>query len=262
MSINKFGKDSIIRIETSVKNNKTYLSDLYFTAPFKVMSPIMKKDGSIQIILLTASAGIMSGDCQKIDIRACSGSSLEFTSQAYEKIHKMDDGEAIRNTNIVVEKNAELKYFPLPVIPFAKSAFKNETSINLKNETSKFSMIEILSSGRVAYNESFKYKYYISKTEIKLNSKLIYRDNSHYDPKLFNMNDVGMFQGYTHLANLIICNYNMDLKKIRNYIDNNKEVYGGATQFFEKGIVVKILGNQADELLKMVKFIFENCRSN
>lgn len=261
MSVNKFGKTSKVVLEAAKKDNENYLKDVYFTAPFKIMKPFIKPDGGLNVMILTASAGIMEGDTQEIEIKVGRDSSLECTSQAYEKIHKMKSGEAIRKTTISVEEKAEMNYTPLPTIPFADSAFRSETNIYLKDETSKFSMIEILASGRVATGESFKYRYYISKTNIRMGEKLIYRDNSIFNPQIFNMEDVGMFEVYTHLANLILCNYSMDderIKIIREFLDNETDICAGVTRFYEDGVTIKILGNQSQKLLDICKFIILN----
>lgn len=50
----------------------------------------------MQVMVLSASAGIMEGDVQKFDIHVNPGTSLEYLSQAYEKIHKMKEGMARR----------------------------------------------------------------------------------------------------------------------------------------------------------------------
>ncbi|MDS0527455.1 urease accessory protein UreD [Clostridium sp. SHJSY1] len=261
MSVNKFGKTSKVVLEVARKDNANYLKDVYFTAPFKIMKPFIKPDGGLKVMILTASAGIMEGDTQEIEIKVNRESSLEYTSQAYEKIHKMKAGEAIRKTTIIVEEKAEMKYRPLPTIPFADSAFRSETNIYLKDETSKFSMIEILTSGRVATGESFKYRYYISKTSIRIGEKLIYRDNSVFNPEIFGLKDIGMFEGYTHLGNLILCNYNIGdekIKNIREYIDNEADICVGATRFSKYGISIKILGSQSQKILELCNYIIAN----
>lgn len=58
---NKFGKISRITACAALKNGKTILEDLSFTAPYKIMAPFAKENGGIQIMPLCASAGIMEG---------------------------------------------------------------------------------------------------------------------------------------------------------------------------------------------------------
>ena len=120
---NKFGKVSRISACAALKDGKTILEDLSFTAPYKIMMPFEKENGGIQIMPLCASAGIMAGDSQEFSYHVKEGADLEVLSQSFEKIHKMDEGSAARTIEVQVDKNATLYYYPQPVIPFAQSAF-------------------------------------------------------------------------------------------------------------------------------------------
>ena len=46
--------------------------------------------------------------------------------------------------------------------------------------------------------------FYHNLVEIRRGAALIYRDNTRYDPRLFDMAGVGMYEGYTHLLNLFL----------------------------------------------------------
>ena len=61
---NKFGKISRISACAALKDGKTILEELSFTAPYKIMMPFERENGGIQIMPLCASAGIMAGDSQ------------------------------------------------------------------------------------------------------------------------------------------------------------------------------------------------------
>lgn len=41
---NKFGKTSEVRLETELRDGKAVLSDVFFTAPFKVMLPFYLRE--------------------------------------------------------------------------------------------------------------------------------------------------------------------------------------------------------------------------
>ena len=93
MAHNPFGRVSRLSLKAVCNGEgKTILQDLSFTAPYKVMHPFEKEDGLIQVMLLAASAGIMDGDRQHFAFDVTDGAKLEFTSQAYEKIHQMVEG--------------------------------------------------------------------------------------------------------------------------------------------------------------------------
>ena len=168
---NKFGKISRISACAALKDGKTILEELSFTAPYKIMMPFERENGGIQIMPLCASAGIMAGDSQNFFYHVKEGADLEVLSQSFEKIHKMDEGAASRTIEVQVDKNATLYYYPQPVIPFAQSSFDSRMTIHLEDETSCLFLLEIISCGRKAHNECFRYSRFSSKV-------LLYRNDN------------------------------------------------------------------------------------
>lgn len=257
---NSFGKTSILDISSIKKDEKTILDNIYFTAPFKIIKPFYISDDYIKVMMLSASAGIMDGDTQSIDIKVGNDTKVEFTSQSYEKIHKMKNGKATRNCSISVGKNAFLKYNPLPTIPFAESSFDSIMKISLEDNTSKLLLTEVISCGRSAMGEKFLYNQYNSYIEVRKSNKLIYRDNTMYNPSLFNMNSIGMFEGYTHLANILICNCGEKesfIDSARNLIDESDEVQGGVSKLQSNDITIKILGKTSQNLMNICERIIK-----
>ena len=201
---NKFGKISRITACAALKTGKTILEDLSFTAPYKIMAPFEKENGGIQIMPLCASAGIKEGDSQEFSYLVKEEADLEVLSQSFEKIHKMDEGSASRTISVQVDPHAVLYYYPQPVIPFAQSSFTSTMTIHLADETSRLFLLEIISCGRNAHEERFQYRRFASKVQIFRGQKLIYRDNTCYEPDKMPMEGIGMYEGYTHMANLFL----------------------------------------------------------
>ncbi|MCD8013171.1 MAG: urease accessory protein UreD [Lachnospiraceae bacterium] len=248
---NKFGKLSKLHLIAGVKDGRTVIEDLSFTAPFKIMRPFYEKKDFMTVMLLTASAGIMAGDRQEWNLLVRENANLEFTSQAYEKIHKMEDGWAERRAHITVEPGGCLYYTPLPTIPFAGSDFRNMLEVSLSNDSSRFIFSEILSCGRVAHGEEFRYSRYQNLITIFQNEKLVYRDNTRYDPFLADMRGFGMYEGYTHLANLLICNVEKSddwVREVRSMMDETEGLEGGVTRTAAGHIAVRILGRSGQQL--------------
>jgi len=248
---NKFGRTTELKIVANVVQGRTILEESFFTAPLKIMNPFYRNNKIMQVMQLSASAALMAGDMQKIFIEAKEGSCLEFTSQSYEKIHRMEDGEARRDTRIIVGKAAFLSYNPLPVIPFKGSAFQSSTEVVLEDKNSRFIMCDIISCGRYARGERFQYRYYKSLINIYVNQKLIYRDNTNFIPDLFDLEQIGLFEGYSHVANMVICNLNLSddfMEKIRIQLEDIPKVSGGITRLESGDILIKVFGNNAQIL--------------
>ncbi|RHT60486.1 urease accessory protein UreD [Ruminococcus sp. AM29-12LB] len=297
---NKFGKVSRISACAALKDGKIILEDLSFTAPYKIMTPFEKENGGIQIMPLCASAGIMAGDSQEFSYHVKEGADLEILSQSFEKIHKMDEGSASRTIEVQVDKNAALYYYPQPVIPFAQSAFDSKMTIHLEDETSKLFLLEIISCGRNAHEERFQYRRFSSKVLLYRGEKLIYRDNTRYEPDKMPMEGIGLYEGYTHMANLFLsklCNRDnvdggketnidgMDIKKQMNssgtgrtsdrtaelqekiwqILDEDSEIDGGVTRLTTGDLALRIFGHRAQKLQQIaekIKEIYTSCQIN
>lgn len=248
---NQFGRTSKLCVKAERREDgTTYLSDVAFTAPYKIMHPFIKPDGGAQIIPVCASAGIMRGDSQEFSFEVGPGASLEVLSQSFDKVHRMEDGRAKRHISIMVDKNAELSYAPQPVIPFAGSAFDSEMQVHLSDESSRFFLQEIMSSGRNAYQgEAFAYRRYSSKVLIYRGGELIYRDNTRFEPDQMPMADLGFFEGYSHLANLFLTCGDKDIKdEIWDLIDSTPDCEGGVTGLTRGDLAVRILSRRAQIL--------------
>ena len=255
---NPFGRVSRIALSASNRDGKTILDDVSFTAPYKIMTPFQKENGGIQVMPLCASAGIMKGDRQQFTYQIGEGANVEILSQSFEKIHKMDGGSASRKIQIQVAPHAILSYYPQPVIPFADSAFDSEMIIHLADETSRLFLLEILSCGRNAHEERFAYRRFSSKVKIYREGKMIYRDNTCYEPAKMPMEGIGMYEGYSHMANIFLSasiSQPEIQEKITAILDAEKECEGGVTRLAYGDLAVRIFGNRAQKLQQIAERI-------
>lgn len=252
---NKYIEVSKVKLSTKNKNNKTILDDVYFTSPFKVAQPFYINNNFIKVIVMSSSAGTLEGDVHEYEISLGENTNMELTSQSYEKIYTMNDDEAYRECNIYIGSNSMLKYNLLPTIPYKDSAFRSNTKITIKDNTSRLIYTDIINCGRVGFGERFQYKYYKSYLEIEseIDDKIIYLDNTIYKPDEMNMNSFGMYEGYTHFANMIVINvenHEYILNKIRQIIDDSK-LDGGASLTENNDISVKAFGCNSDKLIDL-----------
>ncbi len=264
MEINQFGRTSKLDLKAVRKYGKTVIDDMLFTAPYKVMLPFEKKNGGLSVMLMSASAGIMEGDRQEFTFNINEGADLEFISQSYDKVHQMNQGCAKRVTHIKVEKNGTFFYAPQPMIPFKDSAFESRIYAELEDNTSHFWMSDIFSCGRYARGEMFEYRLYHNLVEIRRKGRLIYRDNTRFEPAVFDMQGMGIYEGYTHLLNIFVtkpCENESFLNDVRKYLSENEELCSGITELSEGDFAVRVLGMNAQKLEKVnshIKELYEN----
>lgn len=259
MMKNQYGHVSSLRLAAVDKGGKTVLEDCFFRTPFKVMKPFYPGGGkTMQVIVMSSSAGIMAGDVQQMELFVGQDARMEVTTQSFEKIHKMEPGgSARRDTEITVAAGGFLCYDPLPVIPFAQSDFTSHTAIHLADRTSAVVYGEILSCGRAARGECFQYHSYQNHVRIDLAGTPVYLDNTIYLPEQMELSAVGFFEGYTHLANWIAFGGGAceRVEEIRAYLSGREEagrVCGGVTKTAGGGVAVRLLGNSAQILQEVL----------
>ena len=261
---NAYGCTSELRLCVRKKENTSYIEDVYFTAPFKVMKPFT--DGNcLRIMLMSVSAGIMEGDNQNLAIRVLDGASTEIISQSYEKIHRMKekDGKAKRQSYIEVGAGSFLYYHPLPVIPFALSAFHNKTIVQLADTTAGFIYSEILTCGRAARDERFAYREYCSLLEVWEGEDLLYIDNASYVPGQMNMAGMLMYESYTHLGNILLFHTGTEeqtITAIREILAVHTALDGGVTRMDCGGICIKALAHSSEDLIALEKTVSDLIR--
>ncbi len=196
--------------------DRTVITESSFTSPLKIASPFYFSDFT-EVMMMSASAGMLEGDEYDIRIHVCPGASLKFTGQSFDKIFKCSEGgNIIRKVKINVEGGGRLMYMQQPAIPFAGSMFKGETDIRLRSD-SVLVFQDVVSCGRAAMNEQFMFREYRSRVSVKMDGKLVFLDNVRLAPDEVNLNGTGFYEGCTHSGMMYV--YGTDVADIPERTD-------------------------------------------
>lgn len=253
--INKFGKDSKLYIKAKVTNGVTMLEDSFFTAPYKIAKPFFDDTkGIMNIMVMAASAGIMEGDCYRINIELGDSSRVALHGQSYNKIHRMKEGYASQFNKFLLGKGAFFDYVQKPTIPFARSRFYSISECHLKR-SSAFLYSEVFACGREKRGERFEFKEYKSCNKVYYNGELIFLDNQLLLPDCQRLEGIGFFEGYTHQATLAFFCDNFNYRLLDRFYELLKNIHGidyGLTTIKRFGTIIRMLGNSSDFLERIL----------
>lgn len=258
---NPFGRTSQVLVRASVNQvGESYLQDISFSAPYKIVRPFTGPKGLIRLMLMSASAGIMSGDEQLFSFSIEDGAKVEYISQAYEKIHQMTGPGASRITEVRVGKDSNFIFNPQPTIPFRDSDFTNRTEVHLENANSQFFMSEILCCGRALRGEAFQYRKFYNLVHIYRDDVLIYRDNSRFSQEQ-PMDGFGMYEGYSHMGNIFMTqsyfeNFPDVEESLLKLLDRD-DLEGGFTRLVSGDYVMRLFANRAQILENFVEEVVQ-----
>lgn len=244
--------NSRLYLETEVRDKKTYIKDVFFKAPYKIMSPFTdEKTGGIQIMLMSASAGLLAGDIFESDLVFGKDSKVKYTSQSYDKVFNTKDKFAQKDVKITVKAGAKVKYMPYPVIPFKNSNFKSHVQVQL-DETASFVYCDIFTCGRSGMGEYFEMKKTDSYLKVCVGDKLAFADHTLIEPRKFPYNSMGLWQDYTHNGMMYIYVSDKDKEKelisvIRQKKNEEENILLGASNA-ENGIIVRLMAMSGEKI--------------
>ena len=251
---------SDLHIQASTRGDITYLKKAYYTPPFKIADIREdKRDRTLQLMLMSSSPGVLDGDEYRMKLELYEGSSLNLSTQSYQRLFEMRT-EASQHLSLHMADNCSFSYLPHPVVPHKSSNFTSRNKLYLSNNCSLI-WGEVLSCGRKLNGEEFLYSKYHTITEIYLNGKLVIKENLLSRPSTDNIHSIGQMEGYTHQASFIYLHERANKKAltetILDYLSGQEAIASGISATPGEGMIVRLLGNKAEQLHSILKRIAE-----
>jgi urease accessory protein len=247
-----------VHIETALKNDRTYLSNCFFTTPYKVVDITEDRSkNELNLMLMSSSPGILDGDELEMKVKLQENTTLHLQTQSYQRLFNMKKG-ASQIMEVRMDKGSSFSYLPQPTVPHKDSNFTAANNIYL-SESCSLVWGEVITCGRKLNGEAFAFSKFHSITRIFLNGRLVVKENLLIEPSNINVHAVGQLEGYTHQASLIFIG---EAAATKNLIENTnqklneqKDICFGVSSLQVGGIVVRIHGFKAEQLYSCLKAI-------
>jgi urease accessory protein len=211
-------------------------------------------------MLMSSSPGILDGDAYELLIEVGNDSSVEVLTQSYQRLFQSTKG-ARQSMQVRLGENSSLIYLPHPVVPHKASVFKQHNVIRMADNC-ELLWGEIISCGRKLNEEVFQFSSYHCTTAIYLNERLIVKENLLLEPEQIDLGSIGQLEGYTHQSTLLYINASAKTSDIApvvlDYLSLQEGIAFGVSALPVNGIVVRLLGQKAEQLFDIHKAI-ANC---
>ena len=249
-----------LHIQVANRDGCSYLKKAFFTTPFKVANITEDKTAQqLHLTLMNSSPGILDGDVYNMKIEVEQNCSLQLHTQAYQRLFHMKQG-ATQQLDVHLANHASFCYLPHPSVPHEQSIFTSQNNFYVDNNC-QFIFGEVLTCGRKLNGEVFLFSKYHSITQIFINDKLVIKENLLMQPSLINVHAIGQLEGYTHQASMIYLQPDIDCKIVQTAIikllspEKNMEL--GITAAAANGLIIRLLGNGAEQLYNYLQRIHE-----
>ena len=261
LEVGKSGKVGILDVE--LKQNaelKTVITKQFSQVPLQIQRAVYPENslpGMAYLYIISPSGGILQGDRYKTDIMMKNNAVSHITTQGATRIYSMNSNSASQMMNITLDENCYLEYIPDQIIPYQNSRYYQKVNLNIHDDATLI-YSEVLTPGRIAMNESFDYDICYLRTYCKnQNNRFRCLENMKIEPKKYDMKIKGVLGKYNIVGTVYILTKKEKIEKLEEVINEKIEkseliTYGTSILPNESGIIVKILGNNTEDIFEKV----------
>lgn len=247
-------------ITASVRDGRTYLKKSFWQPPFKIADVTEdRRRPTLHLMQMSASPGVLAGDCYQIGIQLDEGAAVHWHTQSYQRLFSMASA-AHQQVRVDLAPGASLTYLPHPCVPQAGADFRADNQIFL-SANSRLIWGEIITCGRKLNGEMFQFSNYRSVTEVFLEGKLILKENLRLLPQGTDLRNLGHLEGFTHQGGLICIDPQMDVPRLVPHLSEALEAIPGIdfgiTGLPVNGFALRMLGNHSERMMQALKMTSE-----
>jgi len=261
LEVGKTGKVGILDVELKENNeSKTVITKQFSQVPLQIQRAVYPESslpGMAYLYIISPSGGILQGDRYQTNIILKNNAVSYITTQGATRIYSMNSNSASQIVNITLDENCYLEYIPDQIIPYQNSRYYQKVNLNIHdNATLIYS--EVLTPGRVAMKEIFDYDICYLRTYCKnQNNEFRCLENMKIEPKKYEMKTKGVLGKYNILGTVYVLTKKNQITKLENIINKNiekSELISMGTSILpnESGIIVKILGNNTEDIFEKI----------
>lgn len=227
--------------------------------------PYLAGQDQLNIILMCASPGILSGDELFFNLLLEENSHLKIQTQAYQRLFTSDKG-MFQKLYFKLKNKTSLIYLPHPIVPHKDSVFTSVAEIYLEKD-SNLIWSEVLTPGRTHLEKPFSFQSFQSKILVYQSEKLVFKDFQLLEPKRHNLLELGLMEGFTHQSILICIGQFIDLKSMvieieKMFVPFTDWLEYGISELHISGFVLRILGNEAEKMFDLHRKVADYVSQN
>lgn len=162
-------------LETSLVYGRTVITRSLARNPLKLLCP-RRHGNAAWVYTSTFGGGLLAGDTTDLSITVGARTSCCLGTQSSTKIYKSPNGKPSRqNVSAEICEEGLLAVTPDPVTCFKSAVYEQKQRFEVKSG-GNLVLVDWLTSGRHARNESWQFSRYLSHNDIFYDSKRIFTD--------------------------------------------------------------------------------------
>ncbi len=239
------------------RGEDTILSRRRFTHPLQALEPVRAEDGSLYLMMLNTSGGLVGGDRLRTAVDIGPDAAVALTTASASKAYRSTGAAAIQESIIRIGRGATLEYLPEHLIPHPGSIVHQSLRVEME-AGSRAIIYDAIAAGRIGRGERWDLTELRSETILTRESHPLYISRVRIAPTLQSPSEIGLAQGFDYLGGLIIVADHdagrtpYQWSELSDAIDaalrDSPTVYGGVSELACGGSAVRLMARRAADL--------------
>ena len=246
------GRDGFLVLRFERRDNRSVLTHSRFKLPLQVLTPAVLDDGTLYLMLLNPTGGLVGGDRLLTQIVQGCGTGVCITTPSATRVYRTASNPAFHETFIQVEEGASLEYLPDHVIPHAGSELRQSLRVEMARQ-SRAIIWDAIAAGRLARGERWHFRALESRTEILLCGRPLFINRTRINPMVQHPDPLGLMEGFSYVASLVVLAdgfkaWDALVASFEAQLNRLPQVFGGVSLLAASGCLVRLFAHSAVDL--------------
>jgi urease accessory protein len=260
----RVGRDGSVCLGFVHRASTTVLARCRFELPLQVLAPVQQPDGSVYVLLLNPTGGVLGGDRLSTLIELGAQTHACLSTPSATRVYRTAGPPAVLETRIRVGAGAVLEYVPDLLIPHSGSAVNQKLAIELQSGSVAL-FTDGLAAGRLAHGERWTFREIITHTAVTRDTKPLFIDSFFLCPRHIHPGRLNLMEDYNYLVTFaVFTDRTTKWEELRKSIGflfcDCPDVRGGTHLIASGGMICRFLGRSAIEVRAMLHRVWQTTR--
>jgi urease accessory protein len=251
--LSRVGRDGTLQLAFEQRGDATVLTQRLSTLPLQLLEPISFADGSLCIVPLNPTGGLLGGDTLRTHMGLGPGTRVCVTSPSATKVYRSSGAPTVQDTIVHVADGALLEYVPDHLIPHAGAWLDQSLRVDLAGDGTVI-LWDAFAAGRLACGERWMFRQLTSRIEIRRAGRPLFLDRLELRGNDARLAGSGGLEQLGYSATLVAVSTSFDswadlADELQALLDTRgRGVVAGASGLARDGLCARILSATAFEL--------------
>lgn len=264
--LDRVGREGLLELAFARRGAHTILTRNRCTHPLRALAPFRAPDGSMCLMMLNPSGGLVGGDRLRTTVEIGAGAAATLITASASKVYRTTAAPARHECTLTLQPGATLEYLPDHTIPHPGSILHQSLHVTMA-PGSRAIIYDALAAGRVGRGERWQFNEIKSETVITRGTRPVYLNRARIAPRTQPLHQLGWMEGFNYLATMVVLSDSeSDWTALSAQLDramaDSPGLLGGVSEIAGGGCVVRLLTSTADSLTNTAAALWGIARTN